>query len=80
MTILSQIEEELRLVGLQVAEIKTDMFTDEPSQEVYEVFRVELLNIIDDYSELLKTEKFIKNKLNLYDSNIILELLWKMKK
>ena len=80
MTILSQIEEELRLVGLQVVEIKTDMFTDEPSQEVYEVFRVELLNIIDDYSELLKTEKFIKNKLNLYDSNIILELLWKMKK
>ncbi len=80
MTILSQIEEELRLVGLQVAEIKTDMFTDEPSQEVYEVFRVELLNIIDDYSELLKTEKYIKKKLNLYDSNIILELLWKMKK
>lgn len=68
-----KIIDEITDFGYMIADIKKDTF--EEMDITFEVISIELLDEINDYNFLLKQEKEICNKLNLYEKNIVLAIV-----
>lgn len=68
-----QIAQQVQGLGYVIASIDEHEINE--FEEKFRVITVELKNEINDYSALLKQEREISRKLNLYGENIILELV-----
>lgn len=68
-----RIQNVLKEYGYTVNTVTRSSFTE--MGEEFNVFTVELNEMIDDYGALLKIEKEISHKMKLYDKNILLALL-----
>lgn len=73
MSIDIQIAQNVQLLGYKIADIKEDNFHE--MGKTFRIFTIELMDSIENYNDLLKQEKTIAKNLNLYDKNIILELV-----
>ncbi|SKB73900.1 hypothetical protein [Malaciobacter marinus] len=72
-TIDNQIAAEINTYGYNIENIEESSFKDFDKE--FKVYTVELKEEIEDYTSLLKTEKAIKEKLNLFSKGIMLELV-----
>lgn len=68
-----QIAKEIASLGYSILNIEEKTFKD--NDVIFQIFSVELRDEIEDYSELLQKEKIVSRKLNLYNKNIILEIV-----
>lgn len=59
--------------GYSVVDIQNRLFSDDG--ELYSVFTVEVLDVVDDYAITIALEKRIMTELGLYDKKIILEIV-----
>ena len=73
LTLDLQIAKKIEGLGFRIADIKESSF--EEMKTNFTVFTVELLENIEDYSALLQREKEISRSLELYEKNVILELV-----
>lgn len=67
------IADEVKKLGYTIANFKETTFED--MNENFIIYTVELTESITNYSDLLQKEKSISKLLNLYDNNMILELI-----
>jgi hypothetical protein len=72
-TIDNQIANEVNAYGYNVASIEESEFQD--FDKKFKIFTVEISQEIEDYDKLLQVEKSIKEKLNLFSKDIMLELV-----